>query len=147
MFNLTEYVLCKIGFSKSLARVLPYEKNKTDPTDAVIEFMKHSKPTRFGKVLFIGKITDLLRETVNGFTRGKLYLKRFIKEPFFALVTLGTFLFSGYIFTLDDTSENTHKLQRATRDALVAYIIALFAFFNLTLLKDLGEKIRNNLFF
>jgi hypothetical protein len=72
------------------------------------------------------------RENINNFKR--LYLKRFIREPFFALVTLGTFLFSGYIFTLDDTSENTHKLQRATRDALVAYIIALFAFFNLTLL-------------
>ena len=55
-------------------------KNKTDPTDAVIEFMKHSKPTRFGKVLFIGKITDLLRETVNGFTRGKLYLKSLSNE-------------------------------------------------------------------
>ena len=55
-------------------------KNKTDPTDAVIEFMKHSKPARFGKVLFIGKIIDLLRETVNGFTRGKLYLKRLSNE-------------------------------------------------------------------
>ena len=64
----------------------------------------------------------------------KYYVKRLLKDPAFAFVTLGTFAFSGYIFSLKDDSENTHKLQKATRDALVAYIIALFAFFNLTLL-------------
>ena len=64
----------------------------------------------------------------------KYYVKRLFNEPAFAFVTFGTFAFSAYIFSLNDHNENTHKLQRATRDALVAYIIALFAFFNLTLL-------------
>ena len=48
---------------------------KTDPVDAVISYMGKSNPPRFGKVLFVGKIDDLIRETVNGFTRGKLFLK------------------------------------------------------------------------
>ena len=53
---------------------------KTDPTDAVIDYMKMSNPSRFGKVLFLGKITDLLRETVNGFTKGILHLKSLADE-------------------------------------------------------------------
>ena len=43
--------------------------------DAVISYMAKSNPPRFGKVLFVGKIDDPIRETVNGFTRGKLFLK------------------------------------------------------------------------
>ena len=49
--------------------------NKIDPVNSVIEYMKRSNPPRYGKVLFLGKIEDLIRETVNGFTRGKLFLK------------------------------------------------------------------------
>ena len=64
----------------------------------------------------------------------KYYVKRLFNEPAFAFVTLGTFAFSGYIFSLKDDSDNTKHLQKATRDALIGYIIALFAFFNLTLL-------------
>ncbi len=37
--------------------------------------MSKSNPPRVGKLLFTGKIDDLLRETVNGWTRGKMYLK------------------------------------------------------------------------
>lgn len=53
---------------------------KKDPTDAVIDYMKMSNPSRFGKVLFLGKVTDLLRETVNGFTKGTLRLKSLLNE-------------------------------------------------------------------
>ena len=53
---------------------------KKDPADAVIDYMKMSNPSRFGKVLFLGKITDLLRETVNGFTKGILHLKSLADE-------------------------------------------------------------------
>ena len=53
---------------------------KKDPADAVIDYMKMSNPSRFGKVLFLGKITDLLRETVNGFTKGTLRLKSLADE-------------------------------------------------------------------
>ena len=54
--------------------------HKKDPTDAVIDYMKMSNPSRFGKVLFLGKVTDLLRETVNGFTKGTLRLKSLSNE-------------------------------------------------------------------
>jgi len=75
----------------------------------------------------------------------KLYIKRFFNDPYYTLVSLLTLGFSIYVFTLDadprDKSEenirrleNIHKLQKATRDAFVAYITAIFAFFNVTLL-------------
>ena len=49
--------------------------DKNDPVEEIIKYMGKSNPPRVGKLLFTGKIDDLLRETVNGWTRGKMYLK------------------------------------------------------------------------
>ena len=75
----------------------------------------------------------------------KLYIQRFYNDPYYALITLLTIGFSIYLFSLEenlhDKSEanirrlkHIHKLQKATRDGFVAYITAIFAFFNVTLL-------------
>ena len=65
-----------IKLSFDIGEIIQGARNeKTDPVDAVISYMAKSNPPRFGKVLFVGKIDDLIRETVNGFTRGKLFLK------------------------------------------------------------------------
>ena len=62
-----------IKLSFDIGKTIQEARNqKKDPTDAVIDYMKMSNPSRFGKVLFLGKVTDLLRETVNGFTKGTL---------------------------------------------------------------------------
>jgi len=69
--------------TEELASAMTFEARKhipMDGTDAVIDYMKMSNPSRFGKVLFLGKVTDLLRETVNGFTKGTLRLKSLSNE-------------------------------------------------------------------
>jgi hypothetical protein len=50
-------------------------EDKNDPVEEIIKYMSKSNPPRVGKLLFTGKIDDLLRETVNGWTRGKMYLR------------------------------------------------------------------------
>tara|TARA_Y100001960_G_C14510341_1_gene746144 strand:- start:226 stop:909 length:684 start_codon:yes stop_codon:yes gene_type:complete len=65
-----------IKLSFDIGEVIEKARNqKTDPVMAIINYMEKSNPPRCGKVLFSGKINDLIRETLNGFTRGKLFLK------------------------------------------------------------------------
>lgn len=43
-----------------------------DPTEGVVEYFRTSPEQRFCRVLFHGKITDLVRETRNGFSIGRV---------------------------------------------------------------------------
>ena len=44
----------------------------TDPLEGIVEYFKNSFDKRFCKLLFQGKVTDLLRETTDGWARGEV---------------------------------------------------------------------------
>ncbi|MEX0344343.1 MAG: DUF917 domain-containing protein [Rhizobiaceae bacterium] len=60
----------EIGQAISAAR-----KAQEDPFDALTHFFASANPARFCKVLFDGKVADLLRETTRGFAIGRLILQ------------------------------------------------------------------------
>ena len=60
--------------------------------------------------------------------------KKFIdmfKSKMFLLSTIISLAFSGYIYSLSDKSEETAKLKKATEQALIAFLISIFAYLDL----------------
>ena len=57
----------EIGKSIGDARV-----KGTDPLEGIVDYFKNSFDKRFCKLLFQGKVTDLLRETTDGWARGEV---------------------------------------------------------------------------
>jgi len=65
-----------INLSFEIGRLIQKAReDKNDPVQEIIDYMGKSNPPRVGKLLFTGKINDLIRETINGWTRGKLFLE------------------------------------------------------------------------
>ena len=59
-------------------------------------------------------------------TKRKLFMNM-ISNKFFVISSLLSFIFSIYIYSLSDASDDTKNLQSATKDAIIAYIIAILA--------------------
>ena len=95
--------------------------------DNLISILKSSTTIywSFGFFLFItGFIIYHHKET-------KVKFLNLIKNKFFIISSLITLLFSRYIFNLTDNSNETLRLKDATKQALIAFLIAIFAYLDL----------------
>jgi hypothetical protein len=54
-----------------------------------------------------------------------------LKQKIFLLSSIISLVFSGYIYSLSDDSDDTKKLKHANEQALIAFLIAIFAYLDL----------------
>ena len=96
-----------------------------DIRQQILLYLDSSSTLVFGFFIFI-----TLFMIYNNPNKRKNFLNMFKKKSFL-LSSIISLVFSGYIYSLSDDSDDTKKLKHANEQALIAFLIAIFAYLDL----------------